>query len=100
MGRLENKVCIVNGAGPGYGRTVALAFAKEGAKVICCGNSEKNSMETAQMIIDMGGEATYAAADAADLEQVKAAVAKGMETFGRIDGLLRISSVIYVPHGS
>lgn len=87
MGRLENKVCIINGAGPGYGRTVALAFAKEGAKVICCGASEKNSRETAELIKEAGGDAIYAVADASDLSQVQAAVAKGLEAYGRIDVL-------------
>lgn len=85
MGRLEGKVAIINGAGPGFGLEVAKAFAKEGAKVIAVDISEANAKGTMEEIKAMGGEAIYAVADASQLDQVQAAVKKGVDTYGPID---------------
>jgi len=48
--RLENKAAIITGAGSGIGRAIALAFSKEGAKIVVADWAEKEGMETVEQI--------------------------------------------------
>lgn len=85
MGRLDGKISLISGAGPGFGETVAERFAKEGSKIIAVDTKEDNAKGTAEKVKALGGEAVYAVADIADLEQVKKAVEIAVDAFGTID---------------
>lgn len=80
----ENKVAFVTGAANGIGRATALAFARNGASVVVADVSEK-AQETARMIEDLGGRALALRCDVARAEDVKAALDRAVEAFGRID---------------
>src|SRR4051812_25577415 len=79
------KVAFVTGAASGIGRAAALAFAREGAAVVAADVSEQGNRETARLIEEQGGRALAVRCDVTKAEEVKAALAKAVETFGRLD---------------
>jgi len=84
-GNLTAKVAFVTGAANGIGRAAALAFAREGASVVVADVSEKDNQETARMIEGQGGRALAVRCDVTQAEDVKAALDKTSEAFGRLD---------------
>jgi|SRR4051812_24587152 NAD(P)-dependent dehydrogenase (short-subunit alcohol dehydrogenase family) len=79
------KVAFVTGAAGGIGRTTALAFAREGAGVVVADLSEQGNAETAQMIERDGGRSLAVRCDVTRAEDVKAALDRTMDVFGRLD---------------
>src|SRR5436190_3248745 len=84
-GDFTGKVAFVTGAASGIGRAAALAFAREGASVVCADVSEQGNQQTARMIEEEGGRALAVRCDVTRSEDVKAALDKAMEAFGRLD---------------
>ena len=84
-GGFEGKVAFVTGAASGIGRAAALAFAREGASVVVSDVSEQNVRETARMIEELGGRALAVGCDVTRTEDVKAALDKTVDEFGRLD---------------
>ena len=84
-GSYAGKVAFVTGAGTGIGRATALAFAREGANVVIADVSEQDNQETARMIEEAGGRALAVRCDVRRAEDVKAALDRTVETFGRLD---------------
>jgi NAD(P)-dependent dehydrogenase (short-subunit alcohol dehydrogenase family) len=79
------KVAFVTGAANGIGRAAALAFARQGASVVVADVSEQGNQETARMIEEAGGRALAVRCDVTRVEDVKAALDKAVEAFGRLD---------------
>lgn len=79
------KVAFVTGAANGIGRATALAFAREGASVVVADVSEAGNQETARMIETLGAHALAVRCDVSRAEDVKAALARTVEVFGRLD---------------
>jgi len=84
-GRFAGKVAFVTGAASGIGRAAALAFAREGASVVAADVSEQNNKETAGMIEKQGGRAMAVRCDVTQAADVKEALDKTVEVFGRLD---------------
>ncbi len=84
-GRLEGKVALVTGGSSGIGRACALAFAREGAKVVVADVLIEGGEETVGMIAESGGEAIFARADVSKAQDVEAMVKKAVRTYGRLD---------------
>lgn len=82
---LEGKVALVTGGSSGIGRATALAFAREGAKVVVADVVVEGGEETVRMIKDGGGEAIFVKADVTQADQVEALVQKAVETYGSLD---------------
>src|SRR5215216_6611455 len=81
----RGKVAFVTGAANGIGRAAALAFAREGANVVVADVSEQGNHETARMIEQAGGRVLAVRCDVSREEDVKAALDKTVEAFGRLD---------------
>src|SRR4051812_7159968 len=79
------KVAFVTGAANGIGRAAALAFASEGVSVVVADRSEHGNQQTARMIEEVGGRALAVKCDLSRDNEVKAALEKTVETFGRLD---------------
>src|SRR5213596_2427377 len=81
----QNKVAFVTGGANGIGRATALAFAREGANVVVADVSEEGNQETSRMIEELGGRTLAVRCDVSRAEDVKAALDKAVEVFGRLD---------------
>jgi NAD(P)-dependent dehydrogenase (short-subunit alcohol dehydrogenase family) len=79
------KVAFVTGAANGIGRAAALAFAREGANVVASDISEQDNQETARMIEELGRRVLALRCDVRQAEDIKAALDRTVEVFGRLD---------------
>jgi NAD(P)-dependent dehydrogenase (short-subunit alcohol dehydrogenase family) len=90
---LEGKVIIVSGVGPGLGREVAVAAARDGAAVVLGARREAN-LEAVAAEVDPDGETVaWKATDIRDEAQCQALVAEAVSCFGRVDGLVNVAAV-------
>jgi NAD(P)-dependent dehydrogenase (short-subunit alcohol dehydrogenase family) len=80
--RLANKVALITGAGSGMGRTTAILFASEGAKVGVCDISQQGVDETVKEITAHGGKAIALQGDVSKTEDVQRMVAATAEHLG------------------
>ena len=92
--RLSGKVSIITGAGGGMGRTAALMFAAEGARIVVAEFGEAAGDETVQLVRDAGGEATFVKTDVSRESDAKAMVDHAIATFGRVDVLYNNAGVM------
>jgi 3-hydroxybutyrate dehydrogenase len=91
--RLSDKVAVITGAASGIGKEIALAFAREGAKVAIADLDQKAAQETAFEIAPLARSALGLAMDVSKEEQVEVGMARVIEAFGRIDILVSNAGV-------
>jgi NAD(P)-dependent dehydrogenase (short-subunit alcohol dehydrogenase family) len=85
---LEGRVAMVTGANKGLGHDLTLALAGAGAHVIAAARNPDQLSDVLAAIDADGGEATAVRLDLTDLASIDAAVAAGVERFGKLDILV------------
>lgn len=92
--KLKNKVVIITGGDSGIGRAVAVAFAKEGAKVVIAYyNEHEDANETKQYIDNLGGECLLIAGDIKDKCFCDYITDETIKKYGKIDILINNAGV-------
>jgi meso-butanediol dehydrogenase / (S,S)-butanediol dehydrogenase / diacetyl reductase len=94
VGRLDDKVVIVTGAGQGIGAGIALAAAAEGASIVAAGRTFEKVEKMASEIAARGVEALPWKCDVRHRDEVDACVAATLEKFGRIDGVVNNAQMV------
>jgi NAD(P)-dependent dehydrogenase (short-subunit alcohol dehydrogenase family) len=100
---MEGKVAIVTGAGGGIGRDIALALAREGARVVvndvgASMTGEGHDVGPAQRVVDeiraAGGEAVANTDSVADANAAQRIVTTALASFGRLDGVVNNAGIL------
>ena len=96
-GLLEGKSALVTGAASGIGRASALAFAREGSRVMLVDVDEARGERAAEEIREAGGEARFARADVTREEEVEAMIRAAVGAFGGLDCALNNAGMTGAP---
>lgn len=94
--RLKNKVAIITGGDSGIGRAVALAYAREGAKVCIIylsDEEDKDANKTKELIESAGSEALVIKGDISNIDFCTSSVKKVIEKWGKLDILVNNAAV-------
>jgi 3-hydroxybutyrate dehydrogenase len=92
-GRLLDKVAVITGAASGIGKEIALAFAREGARVVIADLDHRAAQQAASEIDPEAKRALGVAMDVSNEEQVESGMARAVEAFGRLDVLVSNAGV-------
>src|SRR2546428_13287170 len=82
---MSNPVVLITGALTGIGRATAVAFAKEGAKLVISGRHEEPGQQLATELRKLGAEAEFLRADVRHDDEVRDLVDRTVARFGRLD---------------
>src|SRR5713226_9218224 len=88
MSGVTGRVALVTGASQGIGRACALALAEAGAQVALGARNAEKLQALAREIEAKGKKALVLSLDVSNRDSIKAAVAKALETWGKIDILV------------
>src|SRR5437667_2070283 len=87
MKRMGGGVAFVTGGGDGIGRATALAFAREGARVVIAEINEALGREAMDALKAQGGEGVFVATDVTSEENVRASIDATVARYGKLDTL-------------
>jgi NAD(P)-dependent dehydrogenase (short-subunit alcohol dehydrogenase family) len=89
MGRLQDRVAVITGAGDGIGRGIARAYAREGARVLVAElQSEAGEAVVNELTQEFGAEAHAVTTDVRDEAAVRSMVAVAIDRWGTVDILV------------
>jgi NAD(P)-dependent dehydrogenase (short-subunit alcohol dehydrogenase family) len=85
---LEGKVAVVSGLGPGMGRDISLALAREGADVVMCARSEDRMEAVAEEVKDLGRQAVTVRCDITDADDCAGVAEAAKQELGHVEILV------------
>jgi NADP-dependent 3-hydroxy acid dehydrogenase YdfG len=91
--QLENRVAIITGAGRGIGQAIALAYAKEGAKLALAARTLSELEETAQQAKALSAKVLVTSTDIADQAQVDEMVRRTIDQYATVDILVNNAGI-------
>lgn len=94
MGRLQDKVAVITGAGQGIGLAYAERFLAEGAKVVVAEINDERA-ESAMKQLAGQGDAVFVKTDIADEESAQACARATLDAFGGLDILVNNAALYY-----
>ena len=93
--RFQDKVVVVTGAGSGIGKATALAFGREGAKVVATDLNATSAQAVADQIRGAGGQAESLQVDVSVAADVERMVTTTVERLGRLDVLMNNAGIFF-----
>jgi len=93
---LKDKVAIITGGGSGIGESIALEFARVGAKVVVGSRKQENLDKVAEEIKSMGRESLAIATDIRVPEQVDNLIKQTVDRFGKLDILVNNAGASFI----
>ena len=91
--KLNGQVAVITGAGRGIGRAIALAYAREGAKLALAARSQSELQEAVSAVSELGAEAVAVPTDVASQEDTERLARTVVDRFGRIDVLVNNAGI-------
>jgi NAD(P)-dependent dehydrogenase (short-subunit alcohol dehydrogenase family) len=88
--RVNEKVCVVTGAGQGIGRATAKRLGEEGGKIVVAERIDESATRTVSELKEHGVEAVKILADVGKFAEAQRLMKGAVETFGRIDVLVNV----------
>jgi NAD(P)-dependent dehydrogenase (short-subunit alcohol dehydrogenase family) len=85
MSQFEGKVALVTGGTTGIGRATAVAFAREGAKVVVAGRHVDEGEATVSFIKQQAGDALFVQADVSQARDIEELIQSVVTSYGRLD---------------
>ena len=85
MNKFEGKVVLITGANSGIGQASALAFAREGARVVLAARRVQQGEDTVRLMKQNGGDAIFVKTDVSNSAEVEALMRATIEMYGRLD---------------
>ena len=95
MGRLQDRVAIITGAGQGIGRAYAVRFAAEGAKVVVADINDSNAEQVAKELEASGADAIAVHVNVADEASTQGMAKAAVDRWGRIDILINNAGIFF-----
>ena len=99
MGRLDERVALITGAGSGIGRASAILFAAEGAAVVCVDLDEGSVAATTASIELAGGRAIAVRADVSSADDSAAMVQAAQDTYGALHIMFNNAGIMHSDDG-
>jgi NAD(P)-dependent dehydrogenase (short-subunit alcohol dehydrogenase family) len=97
MAQFKGKVAVVTGGTSGIGRSAAVAFAREGAKVVVAGRRQAEGEETVREVRAADGDGFFVATDVTKEDEVRRLVTATVEKYGRLDFLFSNAGLEQTP---
>ena len=91
--KLKNKIALITGAGRGIGRSIAIAFAAQGANIVLAARTDEQLKTVAREIIEKGREALPITCDVASTQAVENLARTVQQKFSRIDILVNNAGI-------